>query len=103
MPNLFLPTYATESLEKYLKKLYRMAVLFACFFESHVKSTAKKGNILRVKYYLLASILRVWFGFCQLLSFMEALIAVGISLCIGFSPVGRIPAVKLFIKAMTGG
>ena len=34
---------------------------------------------------------------------MQALIAVGIGLCIGFSPVGRIPAVKLFIKAMTGG
>jgi hypothetical protein len=33
----------------------------------------------------------------------EALIAVGIGLCIGFSPVGRIPAVKIFIKAMTGG
>ena len=34
---------------------------------------------------------------------MDALIAVSIGLCIGFSPVGRIPAVKLFIKAMTGG
>ena len=34
---------------------------------------------------------------------MESLIAVGIGICIGFSPVGRIPAVKLFIKAITGG
>ena len=34
---------------------------------------------------------------------MQTLIAVGIGLCIGFSPVGRIPAVKLFIRAMTGG
>lgn len=34
---------------------------------------------------------------------MEGLIAVGIGLCIGFSPIGRIPAVKIFIKAMTGG
>jgi len=34
---------------------------------------------------------------------MEALIAVGIGLFIGFSPVGGIPAVKIFIKAMTGG
>jgi hypothetical protein len=34
---------------------------------------------------------------------MEALIAIGIGLCIGISPVGKIPAVKLFIKAMTGG
>ena len=34
---------------------------------------------------------------------MEGLIAVGIGLCIGFSPIGRIPAVKLFITAMTGG
>ena len=34
---------------------------------------------------------------------MEALIAIGIGLCIGFSPVGRIPGVRLFIKAMTGG
>ena len=34
---------------------------------------------------------------------MEALIAVGIGLCIGFSPIGKIPGVKLFIKAMTGG
>ena len=33
---------------------------------------------------------------------MESLIAVGIGICIGFSPVGRIPAVKLFIKAITG-
>ena len=34
---------------------------------------------------------------------MKTLIAVGIGLCIGFSPIGRIPAVKLFIQAMTGG
>lgn len=34
---------------------------------------------------------------------MNALIAVGIGFCIGFSPIGKIPAVKLFIKAMTGG
>ena len=34
---------------------------------------------------------------------MKALIAVGIGLCIAFSPVGRIPAVKIFIKAVTGG
>ena len=34
---------------------------------------------------------------------MESLIAVGIGLCIGFSPIGRIPAVKIIIKAMTGG
>jgi len=34
---------------------------------------------------------------------MEALIAVGIGLCVGFSPVGRIPTVRIFIKAMTGG
>ena len=34
---------------------------------------------------------------------MQTLIAVGIGLCIGFSPVGRIPAVKLFIQAVTGG
>ena len=34
---------------------------------------------------------------------MESLIAVGIGLCIGFSPVGRIPVVKLFITAVTGG
>ena len=34
---------------------------------------------------------------------MESLIAVGIGVCIGFSLVGRIPAVKLFIKAVTGG
>ena len=34
---------------------------------------------------------------------MESLIAVSIGLCIGISPIGRIPAVKLFIKAMTGG
>ena len=34
---------------------------------------------------------------------MEGLIAIGIGLCIGFSPIGRIPAVKLFIQAMTGG
>ena len=34
---------------------------------------------------------------------MEGLIAVGIGLCIGFSPIGRIPAVKLVIKAITGG
>ena len=34
---------------------------------------------------------------------MASLIAVGIGLCIGFSPVGRIPAVKLFVKAVTGG
>lgn len=34
---------------------------------------------------------------------MEALIAVGIGLCIGFSPVARISVVKIFIKAMTGG
>ena len=34
---------------------------------------------------------------------MEGLIAVGIGLCIRFSPIGRIPAVKLIIKAITGG
>lgn len=34
---------------------------------------------------------------------MEALIAIGIGLCIGISPVGKIPAVKLIIKAVTGG
>ena len=34
---------------------------------------------------------------------MEGLIEVGIGICIGFSTVGRIPAVKLFIKAITGG
>ena len=34
---------------------------------------------------------------------MESLIAVGIGICIGLSPVGRIPAVKLFVKAITGG
>jgi len=34
---------------------------------------------------------------------MEALIAVGIGLCIGFSPIGKISAVKLFIKAMIEG
>jgi len=34
---------------------------------------------------------------------MEALIAIGIGLCIRFSPVGKIPAVKLIIKAVTGG
>jgi len=34
---------------------------------------------------------------------MESLIAVVIGLCIGFLPVSRIPAVKLFIVAVTGG
>jgi len=34
---------------------------------------------------------------------MEALIAVGIGICIGISPIGKIPAVRLFIKAVTGG
>lgn len=32
----------------------------------------------------------------------EALIAIGIGICIGCSPIGRIPAVKIFIKAVTG-
>ena len=43
------------------------------FFISQVKSTAKKGNILTLKYYLLASILRVWFDFYQLLSLILTL------------------------------
>ena len=34
---------------------------------------------------------------------MEGLIAVGIGICIGLSPIGKIPAVKIFIKAVTGG
>ena len=34
---------------------------------------------------------------------MKSLIAVGIGICIGFSPIGRIPAVKLFVTAVTGG
>ena len=34
---------------------------------------------------------------------MEGLIAIGIGICIGFSPLGKIPAVKFFIKAVTGG
>ena len=34
---------------------------------------------------------------------MESLIAIGIGLCIGFSPIGQIPAVKIFVKMMTGG
>ena len=34
---------------------------------------------------------------------MKSLIAIGIGLCIGFSPVGKIPAVRLFIQAVTGG
>ena len=34
---------------------------------------------------------------------MEGLIAIGIGICIGLSPIGRIPAVKIFIKAVTGG
>ena len=34
---------------------------------------------------------------------MEGLIAIGIGLCIGFSPLGRIPAVRIFVKAVTGG
>ena len=36
-------------------------------------------------------------------NYMEAIIAIGIGLCIGFSPLGRIPAVKVFIKVVTGG
>ena len=34
---------------------------------------------------------------------MEALIAVGIGICLGFSPVGNIPAVRICIRALTGG
>lgn len=34
---------------------------------------------------------------------MESLIAIGIGLCIGFSPVGKISAVKILIQAVTGG
>lgn len=34
---------------------------------------------------------------------IEALIAVGIGIGIGISPIGSIPAVKIFIKAVTGG
>ena len=34
---------------------------------------------------------------------MEALIAIGIGVCIVISPLGRIPAVRFFVKAVTGG
>jgi len=34
---------------------------------------------------------------------MKGLIAVGISLCIGFSPIGNIPAVRIIVIAITGG
>lgn len=37
------------------------------------------------------------------LIFIETLIAIGIGVCIGISPLGRIPAVRLFLKAVTGG
>ena len=34
---------------------------------------------------------------------MEGLIAVCLGICIGISPIGRIPAVRIFIRAVTGG
>ena len=34
---------------------------------------------------------------------MEVLIAIGIGICIGISPLGKTPAIKLFVKAVTGG
>ena len=34
---------------------------------------------------------------------MESLIAVGIGICIGFSPIGRIPGIRLFVTSVTGG
>ena len=34
---------------------------------------------------------------------MKSLIAIGIGLCIGFSPIGNIPGVRLLITAVTGG
>ena len=34
---------------------------------------------------------------------MEGLIAISIGLVIGFSPIGKIPVVKIFVKAVTGG
>lgn len=34
---------------------------------------------------------------------MEAFIAIGIGICIGIAPLGKIPAVKIFVKAVTEG
>ena len=34
---------------------------------------------------------------------MKIIIAIGIGVCIGLSSVGKIPGVKLFITAVTGG
>ena len=34
---------------------------------------------------------------------METLIAIGIGICIGISPIGKLPAVKIIVKAVTGG
>jgi hypothetical protein len=34
---------------------------------------------------------------------MKGLITVGIGLCIGFSPIGNIPAVRIIVIAIIGG
>jgi len=34
---------------------------------------------------------------------MESLIAIGIGLCIGFSPIGNSKIVKIIVMAVTGG
>ena len=34
---------------------------------------------------------------------MEALIVVGLGLAIGFSPIGKIPAVRIIVQVITGG
>jgi hypothetical protein len=34
---------------------------------------------------------------------MEALIAIGIGLCIGFTPIGNSKLVKIIVMAVTGG
>ena len=34
---------------------------------------------------------------------MKSLVAVCLGICIGISPIGKIPAVKLFVTAVTGG
>ena len=34
---------------------------------------------------------------------MKSLIAIGIGICIGISPLGKTSAVKIFVTAVTGG